>query len=244
MSDAENRSRTKARGIRALATPPNGDPHPLFHAVGGLLGIFETIVPGFAFVILYLVTGLPAGIPWIALIASAGLSAAFFAVRLVRRESVTQAIVGLLGVAASVVLVVVSGRPENNFLIGIITNAVYAVVVLISLMARWPLVGAVVGVFSEQKTAWRKDREAMRVFTWATVMWLAMFVVRLAVETPLYLLSLASSGVDHQTLVTALAVTKVALGLPLYVPVLAATWLLVRGLWREKHPIPEQNKVS
>lgn len=234
----------RRQGLQALATTESGDTHPLFHAIGGVLGILETLLPGFAFVILYLVTGLPSGIPWVALIVSAGASAVFFVVRLIRRESVTQAVVGLVGVAASVVLVIVSGRPENNFLVGIITNAVYGLVVLISLLVRWPLVGVVVGLFSEEKTAWRKDRESMRVFMWTTLMWLAMFVIRLAVELPLYVLSLSSTGAEHQSLVTALAVTKVALGLPLYVPVLAATWLLVRGLWREKHVTPAKNKVS
>jgi hypothetical protein len=55
-------------------------------------------------------------------------------------------------------------------------------------------------------------------------MWVGMFALRLVVEVPLFL-----SG-D----VAALATTKLALGLPLYVPVLALSWLVIRSLYREK----------
>jgi hypothetical protein len=51
-----------------------------------------------------------------------------------------------------------------------------------------------------------------------------MFALRLIVEVPLFL-----AGE-----VAALAATKLALGLPLYVPVLAISWLVIRGLYREK----------
>ena len=242
MSPRDDAPKSRA-GLAGLAQA-NGDGHPLFHAVGGLLGILETLLPGLVFVVLYLITGLPVGVPWVALVASVALSVAFTIVRMVRHESVLQAVVGLIGVVASAVLVVVSGRPENNFIWGIVTNAVYGVAVLVSLLIRWPLVGVIVGMFRQEHRHWRRDREYMRVYVWATVMWLGMFVIRLAVETPLLVLAQGSSGSEHQALVTALAVTKIALGLPLYVPVLAATWLLVRGLWREK-PQPEtQNKVS
>ena len=64
----------------------------------------------------------------------------------------------------------------------------------------------------------------MRVYTAVTLLWVGMFALRLLVEVPLYF-----SGN-----IAALATTKLALGLPLYVPVLAITWLIIRSLYRER----------
>jgi hypothetical protein len=62
------------------------------------------------------------------------------------------------------------------------------------------------------------------VYTGLTALWLGMFSLRVLVILPLYL-----SG-DVATL----SWTKLLLGLPLYVPILAVTWLIVRTLKTEK----------
>ena len=75
-------------------------------------------------------------------------------------------------------------------------------------------------------------------------MWLGMFVIRLAVEVPLFLAASRATGAENATLNQALLTAKLALGLPLYIPVLAATWLIVRGLFREKASDDSENGVS
>jgi hypothetical protein len=114
----------------------------------------------------------------------------------------------------------------------------------VSLAARWPLVGLVIGLYRQDKGAWRKDRESRRVYTITTLLWLAMFVIRLAVEVPLFVAASLASGAENAALNQALLTAKLALGLPLYVPVLAATWLLVRGLFKEKAAEQSENTVS
>jgi len=213
-------------GLAALGAASKGSsgPHPLLKAMGGALGITETVVPGLVFLIVYSASGFPQGMPWLALGLSVGVAAGFTLWRLVRRQAVTQAIAGLLTVGASAALAVWSNRPENNFLIGIFTNAGYGIAFLVSVLVGWPLVGVVVGFARQEGTAWRAIRHHRRVFTGVTMMWVGMFALRLVVEVPLFLAG------D----VAALAVTKLALGLPLYVPVLALSWLVVRSLYREK----------
>lgn len=215
-----------ATGLAALgrASATSGEGHPLLKAMGGVLGIFETVVPGLVFLVVYTATGFPRGMPWLAIGLSVVVSAAFTAWRLYRRQPVTQAIVGLLTIGASALVAILSNRPENNFVIGLWTNGAYGAAFLISVLIGWPLAGLFVGYARQEGTAWRKNRHQRRVFTGVTLLWVGMFAVRLIVELPLFF-----SGN-----VTALATTKLALGLPLYVPVLAVSWLIIRGLYREK----------
>jgi hypothetical protein len=165
-------------------------------------------------------------------------------VRVIRRESVLQAIVGFVGVALSAAIAIFTGRAEGFSVWGLVTNAVYALAVIVSLAARWPLVGLIIGLYRQDKGAWRKDRESRRVYTITTLLWLAMFVIRLAVEVPLFVAASLASGAENAALNQALLTAKLALGLPLYVPVLAATWLLVRGLFKEKAAEQSKNAVS
>ena len=233
----------RARGLAALAST-EGSGHPLLRAVGGVLGILETVVPGTLFVVVYAFSGVTQGLPWLALGLSVGASIVFTLVRFVRRESVLQAVVGLVGVALSAAIAIFSNRAEGFSVTGLITNGAYALAIIISLAVRWPLVGLVIGLYRQDKGAWRKDRESRRVYTLTTLLWLAMFVIRLAVEVPLYIAATQASGADNAAINQALLTVKLALGLPLYVPVLAATWLLVRGLFKEKAVEANENGVS
>ena len=231
------------RGLRALAATEGSD-RPLLRAVGGVLGILETVVPGTMFVFVYALSGVTQGVPWLALGLSVGASVVFTLVRVIRRESVLQAIVGLVGVAISAALAIFTNRAEGFFGLGLILNAVYGLAFLISLIVRWPLIGVVMGLYRQDKGAWRKDRESRRVYTITTLLWLAMFAIRLAVEVPIFVAASLASGAENAELNQALATAKLALGLPLYVPVLAATWLLVRGLFKEKATEKLENGVS
>jgi len=238
-----NEKTPQPRGLAALASA-QGTGHPLLRAVGGVLGILETVVPGTLFVFVYALSGVTEGLPWLALGLSVGSSVVFTAIRIIRRESVLQAIVGLVGVALSAAIAIFSNRTEGFSVWGLITNGSYALAIVISLAARWPLVGLVIGLYRQDKGAWRKDRESRRVYRITTLLWLAMFVVRLAVEVPLFVAATQASGADNAALNQALLAVKLALGLPLYIPVLAATWLLVRGLFKEKAVEQSKNGVS
>ena len=138
--------------------------------------------------------------------------------RLVRRESPRHALSGLVGVAFAAFIATRSGRAENFFLPGLLANAAYAAAFLISLAVRWPLVGVIVGQLDGEGNAWRGDPVRVRAFARATWLWAGLFVVRLAVQLPLYLASA----------VVALGIARTAMGLPLFAVGLWLTWRLVR----------------
>lgn len=200
------------------------DQHPLLKALGGVLGIIEAVVPPFIFVVILTFTAKQPGLPWAAMIVSGLASLVFISVRLFRREGPTQAIAGLVGVVGSVILAAMTNRAENNFILGIWTNGIYALAFIVSIFVRWPVVGIAIGVFTKQGHGWRSNHHQRRILTRLTWLWVGMFGVRLAIELPLYF----SSNTEG------LALAKLVLGLPLYAPVVIVTWLFVRGMFIEE----------
>ncbi len=189
----------------------------LLAAMGGVRGLVESILPGFAFLIVYTITQqlLPSVlIP----VAMAGL---FLVIRLVMRSPWTPTIAGIVGIGLSAGLALLTGRAEDNFVPGFITNAVFLVALLASFAARWPLIGVIASLITGEGSAWRDDRAKMRVAVIATALWCALFAVRLGVELPLYF-----TGATQ-----ALAALKLVLGVPFYAAMLWVTWLLTRTVY-------------
>jgi hypothetical protein len=72
-----------------------------------------------------------------------GAALLIFVLRLVRRESVQQAMSGLFAVGIAVAIAAYSGQARNFFAFGIVRNAGIAVVLLGSIPLRRPLVGVI-----------------------------------------------------------------------------------------------------
>jgi hypothetical protein len=209
-------------GLGQVAPGETPTASSLLAAVGGIRGLIESILPGLAFLVLYTFTKnltLSVTAPLI-------LGAIFVIVRLVTRSPVMPAIVGLALLGVSAGLSLITGRAEDNFLVGIVINAVGFVVLLGSIVARWPLIGLIVGVLTGDAVGWRSDPAKFRVVLIATWCWVGLFTVRLAVELSLYLAAQPE----------ALASAKLLLGVPLYAALVWVTWLLVRAAYR---PEPE-----
>ncbi|MFP7760557.1 DUF3159 domain-containing protein [Marisediminicola sp. LYQ134] len=190
----------------------------LLSAVGGVRGLAETILPPLAFLVLYTLTGelvLSVTIPVV-------VAVVFVLARLLTKTPVTGALAGVAGVAISAVVALSTGRPEDNFLPGLIINAVSLTAILISIIVRYPFIGLVVGILANEGLEWRKDRAKRRVLTLTTVLWAGLFAVRLGAQLPLYL-----AGE-----VELLATVKLILGVPTYAVLLWITWLLVRAVYR------------
>ncbi|HNP15473.1 MAG TPA: DUF3159 domain-containing protein, partial [Terrimesophilobacter sp.] len=190
----------------------------LLRAVGGVRGLVEAILPGLGFLVVYAITRevLPS------VIAPVVLALAFVIVRLVSRTPATQAFAGVFGIALSAGLALFTGRAEDNFALGLIINVVSLAVLLVSLAVRWPLIGLVAGVLTNELTEWRKNKAKRRVLTVATWLWVGVFSLRLAVQAPLYF--------TQQT--ELLAAMKLLMGVPLYAAMLWVTWLLVTSVYR------------
>ncbi|KQQ19802.1 hypothetical protein ASF48_12830 [Rathayibacter sp. Leaf299] len=205
----------------ALGAVADGEPfdgRALLRSMGGVRGILEAVVPGVAFVLLFTITGELV----LSLVASVGLAVAFTVARILGRTPVIQAVGGLLGVVVSAVLALVTGRAVDNFVPGLITNLVYGAVFLVSVLVRWPLIGVAAGYLMGEGTAWRDDKRKRRLFAALTLAWAGLFLLRLAVQYPLFL--------AEDT--TALGTWKLVLGLPLYAPLLVLTVLAVRAEYR------------
>jgi len=215
---AQLRAAAQRAGIGQVAPGEVPTASALLTAIGGVRGLVESIVPGLGFVVVYTVTGelLPS------VLIPVGLAVLFVLSRAVQRGPVAQALAGVLGVALSAGIALLSGRAEGNFVPGIVINAVSLLAMVVSIVVRWPIVGVVVGLLTNEGGAWRQDRAKRRVLVLVTWLWAGLFAARLAVQVPLLL-----SGE-----ITALATLKLLMGLPLYAGLLWVTWLLVRTVYR------------
>jgi hypothetical protein len=101
-------------GLGRIARDESLTPADLVGALGGVRGLAEAILPGLVFLVVYTFTR---ELVW-ALAASVGLAIVFTVARLATRSRPTQAIAGLVGVAASAALALWTGRAEDNYVIG------------------------------------------------------------------------------------------------------------------------------
>lgn len=200
--------------------------HVVWSAMGGWRGILESVLPGLVFLVTWMLTydadpGVRSGNLPLSLGLSVGLAAVFTIVRLVQRQSASAAIGGLIAAAAAAALSLWTGRGEDSFIPGFVTNSLYGTAFLVSALVGWPLIGLAVGFLMGEGTAWRADRRKRRVFFWLSIAWACLFAARLLVQLPLYFAG------D----VTALGTLKLVMGLPLFAPLVAVTWLAVRALY-------------
>lgn len=209
-------------GLNPAEDAPTG--HVVWRAMGGWRGILESVLPSLVFVVLFTLTydrATQTGNLPLALGLSVGLAAVFTVIRLVTKSPPAAAIGGLVATAGAAALALWTGRGQDNFVLGFVTNGAYGTAFLVSAIIGWPLIGLAVGFLMNEGTRWRADKRKRRVFTWLSIAWAGLFAVRLAVQLPLYFAG------D----VTALGALKLIMGLPLFAPLLAVTWLAVRALY-------------
>jgi len=128
----------------------------------------------------------------------------------------------LFGIGIAALFALRSGEAQDAFLPGIIYNAVYAAVLVSSVLLRWPVVGFLIGSVTGDPTGWRADPGLVRLCGRLTLVLAAPCVLRVAVQYPLWL--------GGEAMVAWLGAAKIALGWPLQVAVLAAmVWMLSRN---------------
>jgi hypothetical protein len=186
------------------------------NSVGGWLGIIQSSVPAALFVLVFALTKNTVA----AVVISLVVSASFVVLQLVTRKPVTQAIAGALGIALSAYLTLRDGgHPADYFIQGFFTNIAYGLVLAISIVVRWPVIGFLVGLFRSEPLAWRSDKKLLRRADLATALFVALFSLRLAVQLPLY----------FANQIEALGIARVAMGVPLYALCIWLSWLLLRS---------------
>ncbi len=188
----------------------------LLDELGGPQGIADSSIPGLAFVIAYTVTGqkleLAAGI-------AVGLALVIALVRLLRGERARYAASGFIGVALAAFIATRTGKAEDFFLPGLFFNAGYALAYAVSIAIRWPLMGVFIGPLIGEGMTWRDNPSRVRLFSKISWLWVGTFLLRLAVQLPLYL-----SGS-----LVALGVAKTAMGLPVFALAIYLSYLMLRS---------------
>lgn len=215
-------SAAKRAGLDPAESASTG--HVVWKAMGGWRGVLESVLPGLVFIVVYTITIDPAtgdGDLWLSLGLSVGIAAIFTAARLLARQPVTAAISGLVAAGVAAAFAAFTGEASNNFIPGFVTNALYGTAFLVSALIGWSLIGLAAGFLMGEGVAWRSDKRKRRVFFWLAIAWASLFAARLLVQLPLYF-------ADN---VTALGTLKLVMGLPLFAPLVAVTWLAVRALY-------------
>ena len=211
----------------------------LSKAMGGRRGMVEAAVPTITFTFVYIATKEIR----LAIAASVAFAVAMLVVRLVQRSTVQYVLNALFGIGVGCLFVWLGGRNGGDeseqalayFLPGLLYNAGYAVVMVLSILARWPVVGLLVGAVADDPTEWRQDPQIVKLCSHLTWVLVAPCVLRVLVQAPIYLGGRAADDADP--FVTALGVAKVVMGWPLQVAALGAmVWLLARN----RTPVSDQ----
>jgi len=186
-------------------------------AFGGTSGLLDTGLPSIVFIVAYTASGSNLRL---AIILAVGCGAVLAVLRLARRQSLQHAIGGFLGVALAAYIANRSGRPEDFYLPGLYINAGYALAYAFSIVVRWPLMGLLVAAIQQKDLrSWRDDPVLLRAYSRASWLWVAMFLLRLAVQLPLYL---ASAEVP-------LGIARVAMGWPLFLVTAWLTYVVIKS---------------
>ncbi|MBG0830809.1 DUF3159 domain-containing protein [Planomonospora sp. ID67723] len=191
----------------------------LAKAFGGIRGVIEAAVPTAVFTLMWVTTQELHR----SLLISASTAVVLLLARLVQRSTPQYVINSLIGIGIGWFFASRTGEAKDVYLPGILYNAAYSVAMLVSIVARWPVVGFLIGSVTGDPTAWRNDPAVVRLCSRLT--WLLMIpcVVRVAVQAPVYLIG--GNGAVAQ-----LGILKIVMGWPLQIAALGAmVWVLTRG---------------
>jgi hypothetical protein len=188
----------------------------ILRSAGGFRGVLESIVPGLVFLVAFTVLRDLV----LSTVLSLAIAAAFVVARLATRTPLTQALAGVIGIAVSAALALFTGKAENFYVSGFLTNAAYIVALVVSVAVRWPLMGVVFGFLRNEGVHWRQDAQRMRQYRIGTWIMVAVLALRLIVEVPLYLMG--------EPGLVALGAMRLILGVPLYALGLWLAWLVSR----------------
>jgi hypothetical protein len=210
-----------------VSTPQDGR-ESFREILGGRRGALDASIPVVAFVLVWLLAGAlmwwsPVGIAAGAAIL-AGIGVACW--RLARGTRPRAVLFGLLGVTVAALIALYTGRAEDFFLVQIFSNIASALAWAISIVVRWPLLGIIVGAALGQRTRWRRDPDLMRGYQRASWVWVAQYVVRVAVFVPLY----------RADWVFALGAARVAFSPALVALSVVLSWPALRSALPEDHP--------
>lgn len=198
------------------------DRDKIVQALGGKKGLFDSGIPSIVFLVVFNIRDDVREAAMVALALSAGLGV----FRLLRREKLQSAVTGVIGVLICYLLVRSTGKAEDFYLPGLFINAGYGAVYLITNLAGWPIIGLVLGPLLGEDMHWRKVPERKRAYQRAGWLWVGLFLLRIAVQLPLYLAGY----------INALGIARLVMGYPLFIAVAWGTWVIIKQVPVAKKP--------
>jgi hypothetical protein len=205
----------------------------LSDALGGVRGMFEAAVPTIAFTVVYLTQHDLR----LAIIVSLSCAGVLLLVRLAQRSSVQFVLNALVGIGIGALFAWRAARGGGDegdqalayFQPGLLYNFGYALVMMLTIAIRWPVVGFIVGSVAGDPTAWHHDRNVVRLCSRLTWLLALPCIARVVVQGPIYLAG-RNGWWSKDSAVAALGVAKLVMGWPLQVAALVLmVWLLSRN---------------
>lgn len=158
------------------------DANPLHVLIGGWRGAIESILPPFAFVGAYVLTG--SNLTWGVIVGLAiGVGLAIF--RVSQGERPTRVTGALLMVVLAALVAYYTGSAVAYFWPLVLANIASAIAFALSILVRWPLLGVIVGPILGTKMTWRQDPDLLRAYSRASWLWVLLNVIRAVVQIPL-----------------------------------------------------------
>ncbi|HZE48793.1 MAG TPA: DUF3159 domain-containing protein [Jatrophihabitantaceae bacterium] len=192
----------------------------LLNSIGGWSGTVITAIPTVVFVAVNAV----ATLRW-AIGAAVGSALLLAGYRLARRQSVQQAMTGLLGVVVASIIAARTGQAKGYFLLGIWSSFVYAAAFVATLVVRRPAIGLLWEFLDptpeaddEEPVLWHRRRPLLFAYMLATAGAALVFLTRGIVQLALF---------QHNA-TGWLAVARIAMGYPLYIAAIGFAFWVVR----------------
>ncbi|MBW3077815.1 DUF3159 domain-containing protein [Bifidobacterium simiiventris] len=218
MAEENQKKRT---GMASLADVGDGGDFSVIDAIGGPRGVVESMLPGVMFVVMFIVTSDLN----LTIAVSAALAVIQVVARLVQRQSAMGALSGLIAVGICLIWAWKSHEARNYYMFGFISNAVYLVLLTLSLIVRVPGLGLMIEFIRSLPTEhfkawfndWMRDRALKRAYMIVTALWIGVFALRLLVQVPLYL-------TDHVAL---LGTARLLMGIPFWALAIWVSYLII-----------------
>ena len=187
--------------------------YQLSQSLGGARGMIESALPFIAFTIAWVIARqlYPA-------IAAAVVTAFLLAlIRLIQRQSVKYVVQAVIPTVIAALIATRTGRAQDVFLPGILYNGALAVLSLVTVAIRKPLVGFIIGAAVGDATGWTKDRGLVNMTSKLTLVLAVPYVARFVIQLPLFLAGQ----------VVWLGIAKVVLGWPMLIAALTVIGIML-----------------
>jgi hypothetical protein len=190
--------------------------YQLSKSMGGARGMIESALPFIAFTIAWVL----ARQLYPAIAAAVGTAILLAVIRLVQRQSIKYVVQAVIPTAIAVLIATRTGRAQDVFLPGILYNGALAVISLLTVAIRKPLVGFIIGAAVGDPIGWTRDRGLVKMTSKLTLVLAVPYVARFVIQLPLFLAGQ----------VVLLGIAKVVLGWPMLIGALTVIgFMLSKG---------------